>query len=693
MTHAPKKSGKIALVCLLTVVLAALLALAIFADSIQKQPGSQRLDATTAAPTTTAAPNTTPAPTPAPTATPPESAPAPTDPAVSFTVELAENVTVWSDTLTVTGTAQPGSSVSVHGGGTSVETDRDGRFCLDLPLTMGQQSIALTCGEQTVTCQVERRYGMQSFSPSTKTAFHANQTMRINVIVKEGSTLTVEFRGQEVKMRKPADQLGQGAMDGYVFYTGAAAMPSNPQEEKNLGPITYTVTCDGITEVFQSRDVTCSAYVKNVLSDKAATPEGYWNVGSGYIVEITDVSVETLSGKGSHDKSDPRNNYLPKGTVDYGSEGLIYHEGGEQTYRLLRCGVRVYNEIKNVPDPNYSRVVDCYYGTLPDHNEIHIASLTQEGHHTYLTLDCAWKAPFYFDFEEQEYEDEVMRKFIVDKFDARYVDITFCYAREVTGDITIAEDHPLFSRAELIQNTSDMTLRLWLKTEGGLYGWDAYYNEDDQLVFQFLNPVTVTKADNAYGADLTGVVVMLDVGHGGEDIGAAGRDSRGLGWTEKERNLVLAEAVRKELESIGATVIMNRTTGEEVVTQRERIMYLKQIAPDYCLAIHHNSAVDKERNGFEAGFFTIFSQRATEHALATTKQTNIYKGNRLIWFYYYVSRQTICPVVLTENGFMSHVNDLEHALLNTSIEAKAKALTQGIANYYLEMNGLYTLEK
>ncbi len=690
MKKPANKGLLIATICLLAVLLAALLGVMIYLNNPWINPEahlSQTTPAPTTAPVTTAEPETTPQPETTPE---PETTPAPTTlPPVPFTLSAdpAQPLVYWDENMTLSGTADPSKGLFINDSPVPVEAD--GSFSCVVPLAMGSQSVTVSCGEDTATYQVERRYAMQSFTPSVKTAYHANQTMSIRVIVRQGSTLSVSFRGEAVEMRKTVDQLGSGAMEGFVLYVGGVGMPT-PQEEKNLGKITYTVTCDGITETYESSDVICAATVQNVLSDPSATPEGYWNVGSGYIVEITDVSVETLNGKGSHDRSDPTNNYLPRGTVDYGSEGLIVNEGNaDLSYRLLRCGVRVYNTSKNVPNHKYSRVVDCYYGTLPDHNEINIASLTQEGHHTYLTLDCLWKAPFYFDFEEQQYRDVSRREYIVEKFDPRYIDITFCYANQVTGELTIPADHPLFQKAEILQNTSDMTLRLWLKKEGGLYGWDAYYNENDQLVFQFLNPVTVTRADNAYGADLTGVTVMLDVGHGGEDIGAAGKDSRNVGWTEKERNLLLAEAVKKELESIGATVVMNRTTGEEVVTQRERIQFLKEVSPDYCLAIHHNSALDRERNGFETGFFTIFSQSATEHILKATREADIYKGNRLIWFYYYVCRQTVCPIVLTENGYMSNVEDLEQAIRTADIQKKAQALTQGIANYYLELSGLY----
>lgn len=606
---------------------------------------------------------------------------------LSLSAPMESHIVTWKDSLTITGTADPKHPVYV--GDLEVMPNADGSFSCQVPLEMGSQEILVEHKLDQAACTVERRNAMQFYTPEgEQSPYHADQTVFIRAAVKDGSQLTVEFNGKQIEMRKTVDQLGSGAMPGFSLYKGAAAMPSPSSQEKNLGPVTYTVTCDGITEVYQTGDLVCLPKAEVKLKDSSVTPEGYLNVGSGYIVEITDQSVETFTTKDYYDHSDPTYNYLPKGTVDYGTEGLVYDPTGEKSYRLLRCGLRIYDKVKNTPNPKQSRVTDCYTGTLPDHNEIGVASMEISGHHTYLTLDCLWKAPFLFDFEPQEYTDPARRKYTLKKFDASYIDITFCYANQVTGVPEIPEDHPLFKSAELIQNKSDMTLRLYLKKEGGLYGWDAYYNEKGQLVFKFLNPVTVTRADNAYGADLTGLTIMLDVGHGGEDIGAAGRDSRGLGWTEKERNLILAHEVRKELESLGATVVMNRTTGEETTTQRERIQFIKEVSPDYCLCIHHNASLEKEQNGFEAYYFTSFSQSATDHILYATREAKIYKTCMVTWFPYYVSRQTICPIALAENGYMSNVADLEQSLNSDTIHKKAVALTQGIVNYYLELSGL-----
>ncbi len=596
-----------------------------------------------------------------------------------------EAVTTVEERFTLSGLSDPGADLYINDD--AVERSADGSFTCQIPLKLGDNTIIVTHKGESATYQVHRRYCVQYYSPNASRTYGSGATVFLRIAARAGSTVTATFRGQDVKMYRTVDQLGNGLADGFELYLGEYFLSGNNKEPLDLGEVTFTVTCDGITEVYTSGLLTCNAAVEVKHSDPDATPEGYRNVGSGFIVEVVDHSVETFSGLGTNDLSRPTYNYLPKGTMDYGYSSLIESDSGEQTYRLLRCGVRVYAAVKNTPYDNQRASVDCYTGTLPDHNEIGISSLTTEGHHSILTLDCLWKAPFFFDYEPQQYEDETNRRYKTEKFDASYVDITFCYASVVSGELNIPADHPLFSRAEWIQNTSDYTLRLHLKQEGGLYGWDAYYNDAGQLCFQFLNPVIVAKADNAYGADLTGVRIMIDVGHGGADNGAAGF-SKGLGYYEKNRNLELALLLQQELESIGATVLINRTI-DETTTQRERILYLKEQSPDYCIAIHHNYADRPTQHGFEAGFFSPVSQRATELIHFATVDAELYRHSEYFWHYYYVSRQSICINVLTESGYMSNTADMDAMVDPDIMVKKAQSLCQGIANYYLELAALY----
>lgn len=410
----------------------------------------------------------------------------------------------------------------------------------------------------------------------------------------------------------------------------------------------------------------------------------YLNVGEGYVAEVILYGAETFKGTTKDDYSLPTNNYLPEGTVDYCYSKVITN--GNLSYVVLRSGQRVYLQKKNTPMAAKVQVVKQFDATLPDHNELNVVSFENTGRHTVLTLDCLWKAPFYFDMAPQSYTNPSQsssRDFSVTSCTAKYIDITFCYATSFAGTVQIPANNPVFKSAELIRNEHDCTLRLYLKKTGAFYGWDACYNDQGQLCFQFLNPAKVTKADNECGADLTGVKIMIDVGHGGHDCGAVAKDSGGKQWEEADLNLSLAKALKEKLEAAGATVILNRE-GDTTLAVDTRLTMLRAEAPDFCIAIHQNSYADSSKvNGFMSYYYTPYSQLAASKICQTTKSSGVYKSSGLGWHVYFTARQTTCPIVLTENGYMSSPYDLGNMTSTEGVNAKAAALAKGIGDYFL----------
>ena len=610
------------------------------------------------------------------TATQPEIGLTVTSPASAQLVSLEK-------TLTLTGMSDPAQPLTVNGA--EVAREEDGSFSCPVELTVGMNEIVIFHKGETVTYQVEYRYAVETFLPAGDVSYNSGATIQLAISVRKGSKVQAELGGTTITMKEDPNQLGTGVAEGFVLYSGTYKLTNTNTTDLDLGQIKYTVTCDDVTETYSSGTITCLKAADILASDPGVTPDygDYVDVGSGYIVEIITDSAETFAGATTDDKSSPTRNYLPKGTVDYCSTTTI--PSGTQTTILMRCGRRVYIQKSNYPSGTKTQVTDRYKGTLPDHNEIGIASVTQSGAYTILTFDTMWKAPFYFDLLPQTYNDPGEQDYRITSLTATYIDITFCYATIFEGTVQIPADNPLFSRAELTRNKSDCTLRLYLKKTGGFYGWDAYYNESGQLCFQFLNPAKVSAATNAYGVDLTGVRIMLDVGHGGLDGGAVARDADGNEVDEAELNLLLAEVLKEELESMGATVIMNRTD-DSAVNIEERIRFLKEQAPDLCLAVHQNSIVGyPNHSGCEVCYATPFSQLAAKYIYQETLNSGIYKKTTLDWHYYFVARETVCPVVLLENGYMSNAGDLANMADTEVLTQKAQAIARGVAQYFLDI--------
>lgn len=446
-------------------------------------------------------------------------------------------------------------------------------------------------------------------------------------------------------------------------------------------------------------------------------PEGgkYINVGGGYLAEVIQTDVETFDGGKIDDYSHPTNNYLPKGTVDYCAKEIVYGSG--LRYVQLRSGHRVYYDKRVYPFPEEPvaqmiKEVKQYEGWLPDHNEVGLASFEVDGRHTVLTLNTDWKAPFYFETNQSGYakpDGGKERDYAIVGNNITYVDITFCYATVFTGNVTIPVNHPLFRSAELIKNDYDCTLRLYLRKTGGFYGWQAYYNENDQLCFQFLNPAKVSGADNKYGVDLNGALVLIDVGHGGVDGGAAAyhcatcdvdlmapdlksnkcptcKTKPELVATESQLNMSLALALKAELESVGATVVFNRTEDTNL-NVNDRQANLLEVAPDICIAVHQNSNDSSSVRGFFSMYYTPWSHLLSKYIRENTREAGVYTRHILQWSAaYFMCRQPVCPTVLTENGFMSSPEDLADMVNPEVVTAKAETITQGVVDYFLAIN-------
>lgn len=574
---------------------------------------------------------------------------------------LKKTVTVTEPQFTFVGSCDPEKELKI--GDTVIESDENGAFSYTAELKVGANKFVFEHKGKKYTYTVNYRYiVINAYHPSAAFNITSGTTFAATVNARAGSqNVTATFNSVTINLvRSPAGDSMQP--DEFCDFSANFTLPESGLHNKNLGAIVYSATFNGITETFKSGNITCK---------------------DPMIAEVVAESAETFNGNTRDNDTRPTNNYLPKGTVDYVTGSFSAMDGKyKNNFLILQCGRRIYSDMPITPGTSRVQVSKTYVGKLPDHNEINVSSVTRDARRTYVTLDVLWKAPFLLDMKPQSYTNPSNQDYTVSAVTIQYIEINFCYATVFNGSFDFSND-PIFSHADIFVQNGNYSARLYLRKQGGFYGWDSYYNSNGQLVFSFLHPLKATAGTNEYGVDLTGMRILVDAGHGGFDPGAEGFN----GVKESERNLNLAFKIKAELEKTGATVIMTRTS-DVAVQSPDRVKKFREEKVDFCVSVHHDSTTSSSVNGFGSYYTTPFSQPAAKLIFNQTMATGIYnttsKRNLLSWHYFYMSRMTYCPTVLTENGYMKGDSaSITSEALNIE---KAKAITRGITQYFMSVS-------
>lgn len=598
---------------------------------------------------------------------------------LSVTSPKAKDVTVNSPKFTLRGSGDPEHPVTING--EEISLDSEGLFSLEVTLKEGANTFKLSHKEKTETYTVRyKKIIIKSVYPSSAITVESGEKRTISVVALRNSAVTATFNSKNVTLY-PKESDESDNLSEYVTYVGSIEAPVNQSNAtKSYGSIKYTVKSPSGTATKTGATVSVKKFDIDKFDGGNGYPKGslYKNVGKTYVAEVICDSAETFSGNDTADISRPMNSYLPKGTVDYCSPYTRQYYTGTQTVTLhtLRYGNQLYERSKNT-----GTNIKVYKGTLPETNTVALSSVAEEGHHTLMTFDVGWKAPFRFNLLPQSYPSSGQNppNFIINSVTFEYVEIVFCYAESLAFDFDFSS-HPVFSHYETEVREYDCVLRLYLKQKGKFYGWSAVYNEQDQLEFRFLNPVTLLEAENEYGYSLEGVTILIDAGHGGRDQGAAGFSSKN---SEAQLNLKLALELEKQLKALGATVIMTRSD-DSYIEVADRMSAVRNNRPDYAISIHRNAASASSPNGFISYYFNAFSAEAAGDVFEETKAEGVYNNSiwaGVKWHYFFLCRNTECPVVLTENGFITNRND--YSIMTDKNKECAKAMVDGIMKYFI----------
>ena len=606
-------------------------------------------------------------------------------PALKITSPAKKQTSVTTEKTVFAGSCDVGQQLLING--KSIPLADDGSFSAEFKLNIGENTFTVEYAGTKQVYTVNYRYVIiNEIAPSGAKKYEGGSTMVVRATARFGSRVTATFCDKTITLNQEYHDSTLKNPE-FIGYIGSFDLPAGTEVDRNLGKVVFKGDFQGKSESLSSGNITVK---KNpiVQSDgSAVTPAGgkYMNVGSGYIAEVIVNSAETFNGNTVDDYSHPTNNYLPKGTVDYCSVGTVVDPASDREYRKLRCGKRVYTSTESS-----GQNVKTYMGTLPETNNVTVSMVDESARFTTLTLDVDWKAPFYFDLLPQTYNKTTIRDYTVKSTTYKYIDITFCYAQALeydhilSAENLISEDNPLFSKMELIKNKYDCTLRLHLKRTGQFYGWDSYYNEYDQLTFEFLHPVRVYATDfNDYRVDLSEATVLIDVGHGGTDPGAVGPD----GTTEAHLSLVLAKKISDELAKTGCRVVIDRTSNS-TLTSTQRIALIKELKPDLVISVHRNSCDTPSVHAFNTYYYYPYSKAANDTVYKQTINAGLYESSTrsgVGWHYFFLGRVTNCPVILSENGYMSNSKEFSKMKSEEFNKQCAIATVKGIVDYFLSI--------
>lgn len=147
--------------------------------------------------------------------------------------------------------------------------------------------------------------------------------------------------------------------------------------------------------------------------------------------------------------------------------------------------------------------------------------------------------------------------------------------------------------------------------------------------------------------------LCFDYGHGGVDSGACYK-----GRKESNDVLSLGKAVAAEVRRHGVVVDETRTS-DATVSLRERSNFENRNNYDYFISFHRNAYKPEKARGVET--YTYLSASTKAKVLAEKIQAGLVSSgfvNRGVkTANYHVLRETICPAVLIEMGFIDNSSD------------------------------------
>ena len=184
---------------------------------------------------------------------------------------------------------------------------------------------------------------------------------------------------------------------------------------------------------------------------------------------------------------------------------------------------------------------------------------------------------------------------------------------------------------------------------------------------------------------LYGFSLVIDAGHGGRDPGALG--PMGAYMSEKDINLILSIKLARELEELGAAIVLTRST-DVFLTLQERTDISRRVKPDMFISMHADSTVEtRDATHVHGVSFWYRNPNARPIAQHFTNElhyinprtTRTQSPNNANFF---VCRPTWTPSVIVEASFMNNIHDFAWMINAENQQLLVEGLVSSILSYY-----------
>jgi len=238
----------------------------------------------------------------------------------------------------------------------------------------------------------------------------------------------------------------------------------------------------------------------------------------------------------------------------------------------------------------------------------------------------------------------------------------------------------LVSKAEVSTKDGNTILELYWKNGDRVLGYDISYGDDGELYLYLNEKPKLSSGDQP----LKGVTVVVDAGHGGYDPGAVGVLA-GQGPVESQITLSHAIAVKQRLEKLGANVVMTVTPAlaqNEKFILTQRVQKTRDAKADFFLSFHCNSvggsANDLKSNGTEVYYYESVTQPLAQDLLQRLTSATGRNLRGCYYSNYFVTRNSLCPGLLLEMGFITNPQEYDELCHDDSLFATANSVADAL---------------